>query len=152
MVKRHRATDQTPDLFTATAPAALRPEPKAAAETAVARRRYLLPSDLPGALTHLVDTELAALAKAVTGELHRRGLQVPVEPSKPLSRPTAPPKDGAETRVAAKAAKSETPALTQSRINAIRAAFKAGVKPTMIARQFGVSQAIIRHALADRKG
>jgi uncharacterized protein (DUF433 family) len=32
--------------------------------------------------------------------------------------------------------------------NAVRAAFKAGVKPSQIARQFGLSQVDVRKALA----
>jgi predicted DNA-binding protein (UPF0251 family) len=38
--------------------------------------------------------------------------------------------------------------LTFGKANAIRAAFKAGVSPSRIARQFGVSQSDIRRALA----
>jgi DNA-binding transcriptional regulator YiaG len=37
----------------------------------------------------------------------------------------------------------------KARINAIRAAFKAGVKPSVIARQFGVSQQVIRQVLVE---
>ena len=39
--------------------------------------------------------------------------------------------------------------LTRGQVNAIRAAFKAGVKPSMIARQFRVSQSDIRWVLAS---
>ena len=150
MARRQRSTDFTPDLFTTTAPTGPRHKPKTAANPSIAQGRYLLPSDLPGALTHLMDDELVALAKAVRAELHRRGLQMTDEPTKPAPQPPSIPKDG--TKAVAKDTKSEAPALTQSRINAIRAAFKAGVKPTMIARQFGISQAVIRRALADKKG
>ncbi len=41
--------------------------------------------------------------------------------------------------------------ITPAKLNAIRAALGAGVKPTAIARQFGVSQAAIREALARLK-
>ena len=45
--------------------------------------------------------------------------------------------------------------LTTGKLNAVRAAFKAGVKPPAIARQFGISQSEVRKALAiegqDRK-
>jgi hypothetical protein len=45
--------------------------------------------------------------------------------------------------------------LTRGQLNAVRAAVKAGVKPSAIARQFGISQSDIRKALAvevrDRK-
>jgi transposase-like protein len=39
-------------------------------------------------------------------------------------------------------------ALPQGKLNAIRAAFKAGVTPSQIARQFGVSQSDVQRALA----
>jgi len=38
--------------------------------------------------------------------------------------------------------------LTQGKLNAVRAAFKAGVTPSRIARQFGISQADVPKALA----
>ena len=38
------------------------------------------------------------------------------------------------------------------KINALRAAFQAGVKPSAIARQFGISQSDVKRALAgDRR-
>jgi predicted transcriptional regulator len=39
--------------------------------------------------------------------------------------------------------------LTLGKLNAVRAAFKAGVTPSRIARQFGVSQSDVRKALAS---
>lgn len=39
--------------------------------------------------------------------------------------------------------------LTTGKLNAVRAAFKAGVKPSQIARQFGLSQSDVRKALAS---
>jgi hypothetical protein len=44
----------------------------------------------------------------------------------------------------------DTASLTQGQINTVRAAFKAGVKSSMVARQFGISQADIRKALASQ--
>jgi hypothetical protein len=38
--------------------------------------------------------------------------------------------------------------LTRGQINAVRAAFKAGIKLSLIARQFGISQADVRKVLA----
>jgi hypothetical protein len=38
--------------------------------------------------------------------------------------------------------------LTKGQVNAVRAAFKAGVTPARIARQFGISQSNVRKALA----
>ena len=42
--------------------------------------------------------------------------------------------------------------LTQARLNAVHAAFKAGVTPSRIARQFGISQSNVRKALASDDG
>jgi predicted DNA binding protein len=39
--------------------------------------------------------------------------------------------------------------LTRGQMNAVRAAFKTGVTPTRIARQFGISQSNVRKALAS---
>jgi hypothetical protein len=39
--------------------------------------------------------------------------------------------------------------LTPGKMNAVRAAFKVGVKPSQIARQFGLSQSDVRKALAS---
>jgi transposase-like protein len=39
--------------------------------------------------------------------------------------------------------------LTQGKLNAVRAAFKAGISPSKIARQFGLSQSDVRKALAN---
>ena len=40
-------------------------------------------------------------------------------------------------------------ALTKGEANAVRAAFKAGVTPSRIARQFGLSQSQVRKALSS---
>jgi hypothetical protein len=40
------------------------------------------------------------------------------------------------------------PSLPQGKLNAVRAAFKAGVTPARIARQFGLSHSSVRKALA----
>jgi len=42
-----------------------------------------------------------------------------------------------------------TISLTRGEINAVRAALKAGVKPALIARQFGISQSDVRKVLAS---
>jgi hypothetical protein len=45
--------------------------------------------------------------------------------------------------------KQVAPALAQGKLNAVRAAFKAGVTPSRISRQFGISQSDVRKALAS---
>jgi hypothetical protein len=47
------------------------------------------------------------------------------------------------------AAEGGAGSLTTGKLNAVRAAFKAGVKPSAIARQFGISQCDVRKALAQ---
>ena len=72
----------------------------------------------------------------------------------------SPPKPTAAGRLMPSRAKEKptadaTPAehaagsLTTGKLNAVRAAFKAGVKPSAIARQFGISQSDVRKALAN---
>lgn len=125
--------DLTSDLFSATEkPKA--PESKVVTE---AQPRYLLPKDLAGALKRLGDAEVDALLAAVTSEAERRGRLPSASTSQP---PTLGDAGGS---------------LTKGKLNAVRAAFKAGVKPSAIARQFGISQSDVRKALAtdwrDRK-
>jgi len=94
---------------------------------------YALPTNLPSALRHLDDDQLDRLFAAVIGELKQRGKKLPKsdEPSrKPAIKEVAPP-------------------LAQGKLNAIRAAFKAGVRPSRIAREFGVSHADVRRVLAS---
>jgi hypothetical protein len=39
--------------------------------------------------------------------------------------------------------------LTRGQVNAVRAAAKAGIKPSVIARQFGISQSDVRKVLTS---
>jgi hypothetical protein len=153
-------TERTaPDLFpTATIGDASAPStklPTAEATTETAPQRHILPKDLPNALKHLSDGELNLMHAATPEEIKRRGrmpqgvetdLQTlrhrfDVRPN--LTKIQSPPKtkrrhnDLADVR------------LTRGQINADRAAFKAGITPTRIARQFGISQSNVRKALAS---
>jgi hypothetical protein len=96
--------------------------------------RHILPCDLPAALRHLDDGELDQLQAAVTAEQQRRGRKPPA-PEKTVSKRT------------------EAPALTLriGKLNAIRAALKAGVTPAKIAKQFGIPQADVRKVFANEK-
>ena len=94
---------------------------------------YQLPRNLPNTLSHLDDDQLERLLGAAQVELERRGKQAPIRQT--IERKPSP-EDGA-------------PALAFGKLNAIRAAFKAGVKPSAIAKQFGVSQADVRRALKN---
>ena len=107
----------------------------------------MLPKDLPAALTHLGEHELQALVKAVTEEAARRNDRSSVSEN---MEPTRPPVPTGQKAGKAQSPKIEALPLTQSRINAIRAAFKAGVKPRIIARQFGIGLSAIQLALSDK--
>jgi DNA-directed RNA polymerase specialized sigma24 family protein len=90
-----------------------------------------LPSDLPAAIKHLDDHELEQLQAAVTAEQQRRGKITPAS-KKTLSK-----------RVEAAAV-----SLTPGKLNAVLAAFKAGVTPARIAREFGIPQSDVRKVIA----
>jgi DNA invertase Pin-like site-specific DNA recombinase len=94
------------------------------------RTRYLLPKDLAEALRRLGDKEIDTLFEAVASEAERRGRLLRTPPSR-----TPPVEDAGGL-------------LTKGKLNAVRAAFKAGVKPAAIARQFGISQGDVKRALA----
>jgi hypothetical protein len=96
----------------------------------------VLPGDLPGAIKRLDDQELDRLVSAVLAEQQRRGRKPPMS-DEVARKPTVG---------------SLAVSLAPGKLNAVRAAFKAGVKPSRIARQFGVSQADIRKALASNRG
>ena len=140
-----RPAETTPDLFSAlptveaAGPAAV-PKNKAGPDSLASQQRHFLPKDLAGALKRLDDVEIDALLAAVTTEAERRrppspAKEKPVADAKPQRRQEAA-EDGAGP-------------LTTGKLNAVRAAFKAGVKPSAIARQFGISQSCVRKALAQ---
>jgi len=121
-----------PDLFSMPhrEHAALPPNPKPTADKAASSPRHILPSDLPAAIKYLNDQELDQLQAAVTTELQRRG-----------KKPPSPEKT---KRVEAAAV-----SLTPTKLNAVRAAFKAGVRPSKIAKQFGIPQSDVRKVIAS---
>jgi hypothetical protein len=100
-------------------------------------QRRLLPQDLGRALQYASDEELKELRLAVQQEMKRRNL--PLDPSH-------------EAAVKNKPSKADHPGhdLTRSQISLVRASIHAGVKPAVLARQFGISLAAIRAVLAQR--
>src|SRR5215211_548695 len=122
-----------PDLFSMPhrEHAALPPNPPIpTADSAASSPPHVLPSNLPAAIKHLSDQELDQLQAAVTTELQRRG-----------KRPPSPEKT--------KRAEATAVSLTPTKLNAVRAAFKAGVRPSKIAKQFGIPQSDVRKVLAS---
>jgi hypothetical protein len=136
----------TPDLFSAPPTAAAAgplavPKDRAGPDSLASQPRHFLPKDLAGALKRLDDVEIDALLAAVTTEAERRGRW---SPGLAIEKPTVDAKPQRRHEVAEDGAGS----LTTGKLNAVRAAFKAGVKPSAIARQFGISQSDVRKALA----
>lgn len=130
-----RITPMIPSLFSTEPPreqAALTPTPTTPPiENSAASSRHVLPSDLPAAIKHLSDQELEQLLVAVTIEQQRRGKKPP--PSKIESKRT----------------ELTAVTLTIGKQNAVRAAFKAGVPPAKIAKQFGIPQSDVRRVIAN---
>lgn len=93
--------------------------------------RHVLPNDLPAAVKHLEDQELDLLFDAVVAERLRRGMKSPVPEKTPSQRTV------------------NAVSLNLGKLNAVRAAFKAGVTPSKIAKEFGISQADVRKVIAS---
>jgi hypothetical protein len=118
--------------------------------------RHVLPKDLAGALARLSDPELDKLLEAAIDEAKRRGrlpssLRVKSREADQRSHDT-PQTKSSVPHVATPSRRSNvddvTSSLTLGQLRAVRAAFKAGVKPSVIARQFGVSHSDVRKVLA----
>src|SRR5262245_50305598 len=132
-----RTPSRTPDLFSTTStperPPSSNPSLSSPQTTNTAGEasstRYVLPRDLPSAMKQLEDQELDQLLEAVLTEQRRRGRKYP-----------APDESSRKRR-----GEAGVP-LTVGKLNAVRAAFKAGVTPSQIARQFGISQSDVRKA------
>jgi hypothetical protein len=109
------------------------PDPSAAAsrdtETA-SSSRYILPKDLDAAIKHLDDQQLDRLVSTALEERARR-------------KQSLLPRESPRQRNA----EAVFSPLPQGKLNAVRAAFKAGVTPSRIAREFGISQQDVRSAL-----
>jgi uncharacterized protein (DUF433 family) len=99
-------------------------------ETEVKPSRYVLPSDLNAAIKYLDDQQLDTLVSAALEERKRR------------RGPPAPDKNQRDAEV-------DCSSLPQGKLNAVRAAFKAGVTPARIAREFGISRSDVQRALAS---
>jgi hypothetical protein len=130
----------TPDLFStgaviggSSAPPTKSPAPKATTE--IAPPRHVLPKNLPNAIKHLSDGELDFLHATTLEELKRRaripqGVETDLQTLR--SRLNARPnlkKQPSQTSKRRHADVAEAPRLTQGKLNAVRAAFKAGVTP-----------------------
>ena len=132
---RDRGEEATHDLFSTQTVrnGPIGPIPATQATADASSQRHVLPKNLHTAVKHLSDAELDLLHSATLEELGQRGRLGPsVRTTKPSARTSKPP-SGRQVEPAPLS-------LTRGQINAVRAAFKAGIKPRLIARQFGISQ------------
>ncbi len=139
----------SPDLFSTAegrdaSPPPSPPAPEATSEPAP--QRHVLPKNLPKAVKHLSDGELDLLHTATLEEMKRRG-RFPRSVSEQSSRHPS----GLPTKRLPPRRHTDVPevSLTRGQVNAVRSAFKAGITPARIARQFGISQSNVRKALAS---
>jgi hypothetical protein len=104
--------------------------PIASGKTETPHSRYVLPQNIDAAIQRLDDRELDRLVSAALEERARR------------KKPPTP-----EQSQGKRLAETDAVPLPQGKLNAVKAAFKAGVTPARIAREFGISQADVRRAL-----
>ena len=99
--------------------------------------RRLLPSNLGLSLQYASDDDLEKLRDAVLQEMKRRNLPQKADPVAPDKR---------------RISKADSPAhdLTRSQVSLVRSSIEAGVKPSVLSKQFGISLAAIRAVLAQQ--
>ena len=120
-------------------------------------QRHVLPENLDHAIKQLNDDELMQLIEVALKEAQHRG-KSPLGPGIGLSQQSRHERMTKNHPAIEKASSQKLVEVTEvtlspGKLNAVRAAFKAGISPSRIARQFGISQANVRKALAsdDRK-
>ena len=116
------------------------PVPPPKPTLSVQGRRPILPKNLPDAIKHLTDGELERLLAASIDEAKRRGRLPP-------SFQTNPQDQSKRTPARRRAQLTTMISLTRAQMNAVFAAFKAGVKPSQIARQFGITRSDVHKVL-----
>jgi hypothetical protein len=135
---RDRGEQPTPDLFSTETSrdgsrSPISPIPATQISAEAPSQRHVLPKNLRTAVKHLSDGELDLLHAATLEELERRGRLPPTDQTTNRSSRT-------DKSLHKRQAEAATVSLTRGQVNAVRAAFKAGIKPSLIARQFGISQ------------
>ena len=148
---RDRPMSGESDLFQPTSGAPARPQgapPLKPPPKSPARTNVVLPGNLPLALQSLDEANFNTLLRDIAAEARRRGgpsaavaaeiVGHNVTTTKAVRPPMTPSKVDADKVPTGKA-------------NLIRAAFKVGLKPAAIAREFGISQSVVRGVLASLK-
>jgi hypothetical protein len=146
-----RTEPATPDLFSTDMVRDASPPPttrvsatEAATDTAL--KRHVLPRDLPKAVKYLTDRELDLLITVSVEEAKRRGRLLPTSVWPGSTNASVPKQSSSRDKEQAEVGKVS---LTRGQVSAVRAALKAGIKPSQIARQFGISQSDVRKVLAS---
>jgi hypothetical protein len=133
-----RTPPATPDLFSKElARIGVPPQvPPTKEATRRVSQRHVLPQDIPSAVKYLTDAEPDLLIATAVDEAKRQGRLPPEVEPKP---PDEPKRVGVDLAICS---------VTRGQINAVQAAYKAGITPSRIAGQFGISQSDVRKALA----
>lgn len=153
---RDPAEPAVPDLFSTDEAKAAVPSPPTVGTTKKATepaaQRHILPKNLRHAVSQLSDGELDELFAVAFDEAKRRG-RLPRSVRADLAPLARRPSELASNRMPPTDKRRQVAivevSLTRGQVNAIRAAFKAGISPPRIARQFGVSLSNVRKALAS---
>jgi hypothetical protein len=130
--------------------------PATDATTEPAPLPHVLPKNLRKAVKYLSDGELDLLHAATLEEIKRRGRLPPgVEADSAQSSALLSPwnKQLPPTGKISQRRRVEfvEVSLTRGQLTAVRSAFKAGIMPARIARQFGISQSNVKKALASNE-
>jgi len=111
--------------------------------------RVTLPSDLAGSLKHLDDAQLQRLREAVSAETDRRTRATPQNKAAAVANNRASSRGRSAVPRNEKAqAAGDIPA---GKVNLIQASFRAGLKPTAIARTLRISEALVRRVLSTER-
>ena len=157
---RESTRQTTPDLFSTdevreTSAASIKGRSDRATRVPSTSQRHVLPENLDLAVKQLTDDELMQLVEVVLHEAEQRG-KLPLRAGGDQIQPTRLTKDvtrkhlNVENASNRKRVEVTEVTLSPGKLNAVRAAFRAGVTPSRIARQFGISQANVRKALAAK--
>jgi hypothetical protein len=142
-MRRNRTQQAIPDLFSTEVLRTASPPQVSATKMRAdgVSQRHVLPKDLPNAVEHLSDKELDLLITASIEEAKRRGrLPTSIQSN---------PNDKRKRSLSTDKVDEATISLARGQANVVRAAFNAGVTPSRIARQFGISQSDVRTVLAQ---
>jgi predicted DNA-binding protein (UPF0251 family) len=157
---RDRAEQGALDLFSTdmvrgASSSAIKPTVAAQPVADTSTQRHVLPKNLRHALTQLSDEELDELCEVAVDEAKRRRRlrwSTGAESTRSSRRPSRSMANRAASTDKTPRRRQVSIAevlLTRGQVNAVRAAFRAGITPSRIARQFGISQANVRKALAS---